>query len=170
MTVRLNIVSHRRRRPGRRPGLLWGRDARFGPVSPRARRAMAANGLKNHQGFMQFAGVFTHALCAVMTGATSTGCAAPPRSRSTARAAAAPRWACRPSTHPAVAAAKRRLPHGTDRQVAPGLPACPFRPLRSGYESSSAPCRAAWTTSPTATRAAARPVVRGRGTRPTSVT
>ena len=99
---------HRRRRPRlRRPRLL--RRPRS-PVSPVLDR-LAAERPALHAGLRQLAGVLADALRADDRRATSTACAARPRSRSTARAAAARRSACRPSIRRCLAAARSRLSH-----------------------------------------------------------
>ena len=114
-------------------GCYGGRPTQFGAVSP-VLDGLAANGIKLHAGLFQFAGLLADPLRADDRRATSTACAARPRSRSTARAAAAPRWACRPSTRPCPrcckAAGYRTALIGKWHLGYPPR----FGPLRSGYE------------------------------------
>ena len=114
-------------------GCYGGRPAEFGAVSP-VLDGLAADGLKFTQGYAELAGVLADAIRADDRRATSTGCAARPKSRSTARAAAA-RTLGLPPEHPTLPSLLKDSGYRTALigKWHLGYPPT-FGPLRSGYE------------------------------------
>jgi hypothetical protein len=116
-------------------------------------RRLAAGGLRFTQGYAN-SPVCSPTRFALMTGRYQYRLRGAAEEPINSAAAAAPRWACRPSTRRCPRCCAGRLPHGAGRQVAPGLPAA-LRPAASGYDDcSTGRCPAASTTSATAQRGA----------------